>query len=194
MAANTNGSYNTVLGGFALFSSANGNYNTAVGEEALNQSQGSGNIALGYQAGRNSASGSTNIYIGHAGNSTENNTIRIGTPGSHSNTYIAGIVTDVGGVQVGSSGTVIANLQAGQAIMPPSLLQETNFTIAFPTAYSSTPKILFSIANDPGFQNVSDVFASSISSNGPSGFSVNVYRLNGTSWGQSLRVNWQAWQ
>ena len=99
-----------------------------------------------------------------------------------------------GTIRVGSSGTTITNMEAGQAIMPSSTVQETNFTIAFPTAFSSSPKIIFSIANDPGFQGVSDVFSASISSNSPAAFSVNVYRLNGTSWSQQLRINWQAWQ
>ncbi len=85
-------------------------------------------------------------------------------------------------------------MEYGQAIMPSSNTQETNFTIAFPTAFSSSPKILFTIANDPGFQGVSDVFASSVSSNSPAAFSINVYRLNGTGWSQALRINWKAWQ
>lgn len=99
-----------------------------------------------------------------------------------------------GSLRVGNTGTTFAIIQSGQAILPSSSLQETNFTIAFPTAFSSSPKIIFSLANDPAYQGVSDVFASSISSNSPAAFSINVYRLNGTSWNQQLRINWQAWQ
>jgi hypothetical protein len=99
-----------------------------------------------------------------------------------------------GSLRVGGSGTTITNMEAGQAIMPASSLQETNYTITFPTAFSSSPKIIFSLANDPGFQGVSDIFSANVSSNSPAAFSINVYRLNGTSWSQQLRINWQAWQ
>ena len=101
-----------------------------------------------------------------------------------------------GTIRVGSSGTTITTMEVGQAVMPSggSSLQETNFLITFPTAFNSSPKITFSIANDPTVQGVNDVFAASISSNSPAAFVVNVYRVNGTSWGQQLRINWMAWQ
>lgn len=105
-----------------------------------------------------------------------------------------GVATLANGVQVGSAGTAMSVVESGQAIMPPSSTQETNFTIVFPAAFGSSPKIIFTLANDPGSQGVNDVFASSVSSNSPSAFSINVYRVNGVGWAQSLRVNWHAWQ
>jgi hypothetical protein len=90
---NTNGTANTALGFEALLNNISGNGNTAVGYEALvNQGTGSSNVALGYLAGQNLSSGSFNIDIGNTGGGSDNNTIRIGTPGIHTSTYLAGDV------------------------------------------------------------------------------------------------------
>jgi hypothetical protein len=192
---NLGGGGNTAVGSQAFLNNHTGNENTAVGYQTLLLSQqGHYNLAIGYQAGDALTTGSSNIYVGSPGVATEYNTVRIGTPGIHTNAVIAGVVTATGGLQVGAGGTAITFMQSGQAIMNSASTQETNFTIAFPTAFTSAPKIIFSVANDPGFQGVSDVFASSISSNSPAAFAINVYRLNGTGWSQNLRVNWQAWQ
>jgi hypothetical protein len=198
---NTRGYYNTASGAEALYYNVSGADNTAIGYSALyflGYSTGGGgnnNIALGYYAGANFFSNeSDNIDIGNEGQTGENNTIRIGTPGTQTSAVIAGVVNDNGGVSVGASGTTILNLETGQAVMPSASTVETNFTITFPTAFSSSPKIIFTLANDPGFQGYSDVFASSVSSNSPAAFTVNVYRVNGTGWLQNLRINWQAWQ
>ncbi len=198
---NTSGSFNTAFGYQTLYYTTTGSYNTAFGYDALwglgnaPSSAGYDNIGIGYMGGANlSGSESNNIEIGNKGVDGENDMIRIGTPGTQTNAVIAGVVTATGGLQVGTGGTAVTFMEYGQAIMPSSNTQETNFTIAFPTAFSSSPKILFTIANDPGFQGVSDVFASSVSSNSPAAFSINVYRLNGTGWSQALRINWKAWQ
>ncbi|HEV2455445.1 MAG TPA: hypothetical protein VGY98_14370, partial [Verrucomicrobiae bacterium] len=72
---------------------------------------------------------------------------------------------------------------------------ETNFTIIFPYSFPFAPKILVNIANDPSYQDVSDTFAISVSSNSVSAFRVNVFRVDQSSgWSQSLRINWQAWE
>ncbi|HWY41360.1 MAG TPA: tail fiber domain-containing protein [Chthoniobacterales bacterium] len=90
--SNTTGPNNTALGYFALFSNTTGNSNTAAGYDALlNNTTGVGNIALGNFAGANLTTGDQNIDIGHVGIAAEANTIRIGTPGTHTNAYLAGI-------------------------------------------------------------------------------------------------------
>src|SRR5262249_20965125 len=53
---------------------------------------GSGNLALGSNAGSALTSGDNNIYVGHPGQATENGTIRIGTTGVHTQTFLAGNV------------------------------------------------------------------------------------------------------
>jgi flagellar capping protein FliD len=66
-----------------------------------NVTSGSDNIALGASAGWNVETGSNNIDIGASGLSDESGLIRIGTPGVHAETFIAGIAsTHLTGAQV----------------------------------------------------------------------------------------------
>jgi hypothetical protein len=90
--ANTTASFNTAHGYFALFSNTTGASNTADGYDALvNNTTGGGNIALGNFAGANLTTGDNNIDIGHQGVAAEANTIRIGTQGTQTSAYLAGV-------------------------------------------------------------------------------------------------------
>jgi hypothetical protein len=90
--SNTTGPNNTAIGYFALFSNTTGDSNTANGYDALvNNTTGVGNIALGNFAGSNLTTGDQNIDIGNVGVAAEANTIRIGTEGTQTNAYLAGI-------------------------------------------------------------------------------------------------------
>jgi trimeric autotransporter adhesin len=83
---------NTALGRQALNLNTMGNSNTAVGADALSgNSTGSDNIAVGDGAGGLLTTGSNNIDIGNDGVANEANTVRIGTSGTQTDTYIAGI-------------------------------------------------------------------------------------------------------
>jgi len=119
--SNTTGVYNTANGVSALFSDTTGFQNTAAGVNALvfnttghdntangfqalfNNTTGSSNIALGSNAGLNLTTGSNNIDIGHAGVAGEAKTIRIGTGGTQTKTFIVGI----SGVAVTGSQVVV---------------------------------------------------------------------------------------
>jgi hypothetical protein len=87
------GARNTATGVGALYGNTTGSYNTAMGYAALGDiGTGNNNIAVGYQAGQNVAAGSNNIYIGSPGVlGDEGDTIRIGTPGTQTFFYVAGI-------------------------------------------------------------------------------------------------------
>ncbi|PYV49841.1 MAG: hypothetical protein DMG92_09750 [Acidobacteria bacterium] len=87
----TIGTQNTATGFGALVSNSSGNNNTAEGMSALFNSIGSNNIALGFEAGSDLVVGDNNIDIGNRGVSAESDTIRIGTKGTHTATFIAGI-------------------------------------------------------------------------------------------------------
>jgi len=90
--SNTTGGANTVSGYSALPSNTTGNYNNAYGMQSLqNNSSGSYNIALGTFAGYNLTTGSDNIDIGNMGGTGESGVIRIGTAGTHTAAFIAGI-------------------------------------------------------------------------------------------------------
>jgi hypothetical protein len=86
---------------------------------------GSFNIALGAHAGNDLTTGDNNIDIGNAGVANEGSTIRIGTIGTQTNTFMAGIsgVTVAGGVGVvidtnGHLGTVVSSERFKDSIKP----------------------------------------------------------------------------
>jgi hypothetical protein len=123
---NTTGSNNTANGNGALKFNTTGSNNTASGFEALvNNTSGNRNIALGASAGTALTTGSNNIDIGNVGVMFEANTIRIGTIGTQTATFIAGIngVAVAGGVGVvidtnGQLGTVVSSERFKDAIKP----------------------------------------------------------------------------
>ena len=143
LALNTSGTSNTATGFSALTSNRTGGINTATGASALtsnttgigNTADGAGallinttgnnNIGLGGGAGGMLTTGSNNIDIGNAGAGGESNKIRIGTNGTHTNTFIAGIsgVTVANGAGViidtrGHLGTVVSSERFKDAIKP----------------------------------------------------------------------------
>jgi len=90
--SNTTGFNNTANGFQALFSNTTGNNNTANGADALlSNTTGNNNIAVGFQAGLNLTTGNNNIDVGNAGVAGESRRIRIGTAGTQTKTFIAGI-------------------------------------------------------------------------------------------------------
>ena len=88
---NTTGYMNVGLGEASLYNNTTGRMNTAVGRASLFLNvTGSENTTLGYRAGRNLLL-DDNISIGNEGTGTDSGTIRIGTSGTHSSSFIAGI-------------------------------------------------------------------------------------------------------
>ena len=114
--SNTEGSDNTASGFAALGSNTTGGDNTANGFFALSSNTtGSNNIALGVNAGSILTAGDNNIYIGNAGVDAESNTVRIGTVGTHTKTFIA----DIRGATVSGIGVVV-NANGRLGVNPPS--------------------------------------------------------------------------
>lgn len=92
LATNSTGSHNTADGTSAMYSNTNGEKNVALGELALsNNTTGSSNIAIGMNAGLRLTTGWNNIDLGSEGASGDNGKIRIGTPGTQTATFVAGI-------------------------------------------------------------------------------------------------------
>jgi hypothetical protein len=109
---NTTGSRNTATGFDALFFNTTGNHNSAYGwTTLLRNTTGNFNIALGDGAGDNLTTGDSNIDIGNEGVAGESSTIRIGTLGTQTATYIAGIMGRT--VPMGTPVFVNANGQLG---------------------------------------------------------------------------------
>jgi hypothetical protein len=133
---NTTGDANTAVGVFALFNNSRGSRNVAVGAESLKRNTGSDNIGVGYEAGMNVGAGSNTICIGHPGVTGDNKTIRIGTIGTQTNTFIAGVngVTVAGGVAVvvdadGHLGTRTSSARYKQEIKPMNKMSEAIFAL-----------------------------------------------------------------
>ena len=115
--SNSSGSRNTATGGQTLLFST-GDDNTANGFHALfNNTTGNNNIALGNNAGTNLTTGDNNIDIGNAGVAGETGIIRIGTTGTQTATFIAGIrgVPIIGGTEVGVNSSGQLGVRASSA-------------------------------------------------------------------------------
>jgi hypothetical protein len=118
-------SENTAIGFGALYGNTAGYGNTAVGTGALNGNTiGSGNVALGNLAGTNLTTGDDNIDIGDEveGVAGEANTIRIGTQGTQTRTFIAGI----SGTALGSGVAVRVNANGRLGTAPSSVRFKEN--------------------------------------------------------------------
>ena len=115
---NTGGNSNAATGFFALVNNSTGNNNTADGFNALyGNTTGNNNIALGFQAGQNLTAGDNNIDVGNVGVADESGIIRIGTPGTQTATFVAGIrgVPISGGMEVGVNSNGQLGVRASSA-------------------------------------------------------------------------------
>jgi hypothetical protein len=91
------GNDNVALGYEAMSGLWSGSANVAIGANTLALcSTANGNIAVGYLAG-SSIRNNNNIDIGNTGQSSDAGVVRIGTPGTHAATYLAGCVFANGG-------------------------------------------------------------------------------------------------
>jgi hypothetical protein len=89
---NTSGIANVASGIEALFSNTTGSDNLASGNEALEFNvSGSSNVALGSEAAKNLMSGSNDIDIANKGAAAESGTTRIGTEGTQTRAFVAGV-------------------------------------------------------------------------------------------------------
>jgi Chaperone of endosialidase len=136
MLFNTTGNQNTASGYFAVYQNTTGNNNTGAGYNALlNNTTGNENIALGNFAGSNLTTGDNNIDIGNRGVAGEANTIRIGTQGTQTRTFVAGISgTGVQGVAVkvnaaGQLGVGLSSERFKEEIKPMDKASETIFAL-----------------------------------------------------------------
>jgi hypothetical protein len=121
--SNTTGFDNVAIGNFALQSNTDGKNNTANGFAALINNTGSNNIGLGAFAGNSLTTGSNNIDIGNAGAAGQANTIRIGTTGTQTATFIAGI----NGINEGGMVSAVTINSNGQLGTQPVLVSSRRF-------------------------------------------------------------------
>ncbi len=113
MQFNTTGASNTAVGLKSLRNNSIGSFSTAVGLNALQFSTGNSNTAIGAGAGGSLTGGSNNIYINNPGMPSESGSIRIGTSGIQTSTFIAGIRGATTGVTDGITVLIDSNGQLG---------------------------------------------------------------------------------
>ena len=125
LSSNTIGDDNTANGYAALYNNTIGIDNTADGENALSSNTtGNNNIALGSGAGINLTTGDNNIDIGALGQAGESSTIRIGTVGTQTKAFIAGVsVSAIAGTAVvvnnnGRLGVAVSSARFKDEIKP----------------------------------------------------------------------------
>ena len=100
---NASGINNTACGSGALSFNISGNSNTASGRGALFFNQtGNNNIGLGDSAGANLLL-NNNIAIGNVGLAADSGIIRIGTGGTHTDTYLAGVIHAPGDIALAAA-------------------------------------------------------------------------------------------
>lgn len=166
----TTGSFNTVLGSFAGSSITTGQLNTAVGFNAmLSATTGSNNVCLGSGAGGSLTTGNLNTLIGVAagnayttessnvaieniGQVGDSGTIRIGSNGTHTSAYLAGVegvdLTTLELVTVNNDQLGSATLTAGTGITLSTLTPNQIVISASPdldltyTAVNTTPYVV----------------------------------------------------
>ena len=98
---------------------------------------------------------------------------------------------DVAGSFRLNQGTIFSKIQSGTAAVGSSTTRRKNFAVSFPQSFTGNPKII-ALTRGGSFP---DTFAVTTNSISPTGFSVNVLRLDATSgWGQNLGLDWIAWE
>jgi hypothetical protein len=144
---NKTGSQNTASGFYALYLST-GSHNTADGTRALNYlTTGEENVALGYEAGYSVTTGSNNIEIGSQGDKADTATIRLGTQGTQTQAFVAGIfgATAAAGLPVvvtpsGQLGTVTSSVRFKRDIRAMGNVSATLMALR-PVAFEYKPEI-----------------------------------------------------
>lgn len=145
LASNVSGNRNTAVGFFTLGNQSVGNDNTAIGNSAMlflgtasatgeqntaigstaaqNLTTGNLNLALGFAAGSAWTTGDNNIAIGNAGVAGESNIIRLGTPGTHTQTFLSGTVnaTKVVSTDLDVSNDLLATKLTASTIVAPKI-------------------------------------------------------------------------
>jgi hypothetical protein len=134
---NTTGAGNVAVGYGALAPNKSGNNNVAVGALVLySNTTGSNNIAVGTSAGAALTTGDDNIDIGNPGVFAESSTIRIGSSGTQTATYLAGVQgVAVTGAQVvvnasGQLGVKASSARFKEAIKPMNKASEAILSLS----------------------------------------------------------------
>ena len=136
--------------------------------------------------------GSSDFFRSNALIVLKNGNTGIGTSTPGTNKLDVNGNTQTDSLQVGS-GTKFSKMQAGTFAAGGSGVQSKQVTITFP-AFITTPKIMVTPRNEPGFPNNNDVYAITVRSISTISAVINILRVDvAAGWGQNLQLDWQAW-
>jgi hypothetical protein len=154
---------------------------------------------FGFAAGRQAKANHPGTFVwadSTAANfaSTANNQFLIRASGGVGiNTNSPGATLDVGGSFRVNGGTVYNRMQSGIFTAGASAAQLLVVTNTFPVAFATVPAVMATAVNADA-TDWGDVYSVTIRRVTTTNFVANIWRLDGTSWGQLLRVSWHAWQ
>jgi hypothetical protein len=119
-----------------------------------------------------------------------NGGVGINTPSPAANTLTVG----GSGLRVATNGTTLKRIEAGQATLSGNISGVNVYTVTFPSTFDTTPMVIATLALTDSSYN--DTFAVTVRQVSTTQFVVNVYRVDiaGSTWGQSLKLNWYAWE
>jgi hypothetical protein len=163
LVGNTSGVNNTAHGFQALFSNTTGQFNTAVGVNGqyngtgsrntslgmgalFTNTTGTNNIAVGLNAGYNPTAGNNNIEIGNVGVAADTNTIRVGTQGTQTKTFVAGIA---GSAVSGSDVVVNGSGQLGVVVSSVRYKRDVNDMGSSTDGLMNLRPVTFRYKSDP---------------------------------------------
>lgn len=182
------GGANTIEGDARSATISGGTFNTILEDGAwATIPGGSGNSAttFAFAAGRRAKANHTGSFVWADSTdadfaSTAANQFRVRATGG---------MEVVGGIRAGVGGTLQSRVQFGTTAVGAGIAGVNAFTIAFPAAFTTAPKV-FVVAR--GNDNP-DTFAVSTRAVTTSGFKVNILRLDiASGWGQNLLIDWYA--
>jgi hypothetical protein len=182
------GTFNTASGGYAtipggLSNSATMSYTLASGRRANAVNDGAFVWADSTDADFDSTANDQFLVRANGG-------VGINTSSPATNTLTVG----GSGLRVATDGTTLARIQAGTASLGAGIAGVNVFTVTFATAFQAPPRVNVTVRY--GQEDVPDTFAVSLRSVSSSQFKVNVYRVDipASDWGQSLQLDWMAWE
>jgi hypothetical protein len=114
-----------------------------------------------------------------------NRVFTVGTGQNAQNRNSAFTVLQNGSVRIGNNGSYYKHIFSDKAILGPSTSQKQTFTITTGKSFAGTGQLITAtVENQPG-QTYQDVFNVTIAEITATSFKAVIYRLDGTSWGQT---------
>lgn len=116
--------------------------------------------------------------------------VGIGSTSASTKLDVAG-TTQTDGLQVSPFGTVFTRMEGGTTSLGPGIVGVNVYTINFPSAFSSTPKVIVTVHAE----NYNDTFSVTTKNVTSTSFQVNVVRTDSAGgWAQNLQLDWFAFE